>query len=65
MVSLLMTLLMDKFTSIVIDDQNLDEKSRSKWQFLQYCKSPMPKLCHEEIRIMLGQISVGDTTQAV
>ena len=35
MVTFLMKLLMNEFTSFVMDDWNLDEKSLIKWQYLQ------------------------------
>jgi hypothetical protein len=65
MATFLMTLLINKFTSIVMDDPKLDGKFLSKWQFMQHCKSLMPKLLYKEWQIMLGHIKAGDTTQAI
>ena len=48
--------------NIVMDDWNLDEKTLGKWQFLQHCKSIIPKKTYKEWQIILGlTFRVGDT----
>ena len=40
--------------NIVMDDWNANEKSLSKWPYLQHCKSIMPKYVNKEWQILLG-----------
>jgi len=47
----------------VMDDWVLDEKLISKWQYLQHCKSIMPKIVYKEWQILVSlKFNVGDTT---
>ena len=49
-----MTLLMNKWTNVVMDNWNLDGKSLGKWQYLQHYKSITPPQI-KECQIMWGQ----------
>ena len=51
--------------SIIVYDEGLDEKSLSIWQYLQHCKSTMPKTClqgmtnHVRLQVVLVTLHTG------